>query len=181
VERNEEMTAPLVCPGCGSTTVTTTWGSASFEYGVGEGKVALTAAIPICGCRACKASFQSALTQEKKNEAICKHLGLMTPDEIRTMRQKLNLSQAGLAQLSGMGVASIARWESGQLVQSRSNDNLLRLLSYEENFERLKNILMPQPAQSQRTHTSFQGKALSPERMKKFDESKKQFSLRKVD
>ncbi len=174
---NELIGGQDACPGCGSNLIVTKWESISWEQGSTDGKIVISALLPICVCRACNASFQGAQAQEKKNEAICKHLGLMTPDEIRAMRQKLGLSQAGLAQLSGLGVASIARWESGQLIQGRSNDNLLRLLSYEENIERLRNALSPQ---SPRTSKSFQGNALSPERMEKFEESKKHFTLRKA-
>lgn len=37
----------------------------------------------------------------------------MTPDELRSLRIKLNLSQAALAKLLGRATATINRWENG--------------------------------------------------------------------
>lgn len=57
--------------------------------------------------------------------------GLLTSDEIRTLRQRLGLSQQGFASLIKAGVASVKRWESWQ-VQEASMDMLMRLVANEE-------------------------------------------------
>jgi transcriptional regulator with XRE-family HTH domain len=64
----------------------------------------------------------------------------LSPEEIISLRSQLKLSRRALAELSGFGEASLARWESGELIQSESNDNLLRLLSIGENVRALQRI-----------------------------------------
>src|SRR5207249_4533721 len=63
------------------------------------------------------------------HEAICKTFGFLTPQEIRDLREKkLRMTQEEFAQLTGIGVATISRWERGRLVQNRAMDKYLRLL-----------------------------------------------------
>lgn len=54
--------------------------------------------------------------------------GLLTGEEIKKIRKKLDLSQEELAEIIGGGLKSVARYESGQVCQSRGMDNLLRIL-----------------------------------------------------
>jgi len=54
--------------------------------------------------------------------------GLLTSGEIRTARRRLNMSQQGFADYLGVGIASVKRWEWGQ-VQEKSMDKLMRLLT----------------------------------------------------
>jgi putative zinc finger/helix-turn-helix YgiT family protein len=57
-------------------------------------------------------------------------LGLLHPEDIRTNREKLSLSQQELADLIGASVHALARWESGGQFQQRAQDKLLRLLFF---------------------------------------------------
>lgn len=43
----------------------------------------------------------------------------MTPDEIRAIRTKLNISQERFASLLGTTVTSVNRWENGKATPSR--------------------------------------------------------------
>lgn len=52
--------------------------------------------------------------------------GLLTAVEIAEARKKMNWSQADLAEHTGLGSASIKRWESGLMVQTEANDSVLR-------------------------------------------------------
>lgn len=54
--------------------------------------------------------------------------GLLTAAQIKSIRLKLGLTQAELAEIVGGGGKSLARYESGQVCQSRGMDNLLRIL-----------------------------------------------------
>jgi putative zinc finger/helix-turn-helix YgiT family protein len=54
--------------------------------------------------------------------------GLLTSGEIRAARKRLNMSQQGFADYLGVGIASVKRWEWGQ-VQEKSMDKLMRLLT----------------------------------------------------
>jgi len=54
--------------------------------------------------------------------------GLLTGTQIKAIRLKLSLTQEQLADIIGGGLKSLARYESGQVCQSKGMDNLLRIL-----------------------------------------------------
>jgi putative zinc finger/helix-turn-helix YgiT family protein len=65
--------------------------------------------------------------------------GLLTPEEIVAIRQKLGLSQNELERLFGLGSKVVTRWETGRVVQSKAADVALRLLALDpENLKRLR-------------------------------------------
>jgi putative zinc finger/helix-turn-helix YgiT family protein len=47
---------------------------------------------------------------------------LLTPDEIRTGREKFGRTQKEFATLLGVGEATVSRWETGAQVQQRAMD-----------------------------------------------------------
>jgi putative zinc finger/helix-turn-helix YgiT family protein len=51
---------------------------------------------------------------------------LLTSDELRTLRERLGMSQAKFADYLGVGVASVKRWEMGR-IQESAMDELIRL------------------------------------------------------
>jgi DNA-binding transcriptional regulator YiaG len=63
-----------------------------------------------------------------RHDALCRAQGLLTPGEIRTIRERVASSPAEFWRLTGIGVATIGRWERGGLLQHRSMDRYLRLL-----------------------------------------------------
>jgi putative zinc finger/helix-turn-helix YgiT family protein len=78
------------------------------------------------------------------HKAICKVLGLLTPDEIRAVRDRLAMSQVEFSKLTGFGEATISRWERGRLLQNRANDRYLRLLAERpENVQFLESLPPP--------------------------------------
>ena len=54
--------------------------------------------------------------------------GLLSAEEIRSIRERFGLTQAGLAKLLRLGSNTISRWEAGRNVQTAAMDVLLRLL-----------------------------------------------------
>lgn len=54
--------------------------------------------------------------------------GLLSADEIRTLRERFGLTQSELARLLHLGANTISRWESGRNVQTEAMEMLLRLL-----------------------------------------------------
>lgn len=54
--------------------------------------------------------------------------GLLTGEEIRTLRQSLGLSQARFEHLIGAGLKTVVRWENGTVFQNRTADTLMRVL-----------------------------------------------------
>ena len=59
--------------------------------------------------------------------ALRAEVGLLSPQEIHKRRTQLELSQQEIAEQLGVAKETIARWESGALIQPRAMDNLLRL------------------------------------------------------
>lgn len=57
------------------------------------------------------------------------HEGLLSPREIRSIREQLGLTQEELERRIRAGKKSVVRWESGRVRQSRANDLLLRQLA----------------------------------------------------
>jgi transcriptional regulator with XRE-family HTH domain len=51
-----------------------------------------------------------------------------------------DMSRAAFSRLSGIGEATLNRWENGLLVQNRANDRFLRLLASPENVRKLESL-----------------------------------------
>jgi HTH-type transcriptional regulator/antitoxin MqsA len=84
-------------------------------------------------CSACGedlyAPGQLDATLRRASDAIRREEGLLTPREVRAIRRKFGLTQAGLEQLLGVGPKTVVRWEKGTVFQNRATDSLLRVLN----------------------------------------------------
>lgn len=88
-------------------------------------------------CPACK----NALVSEEHDSAILERAydvyrqrhGLLTPQEIRAVREGYGLSQRSMARLLGWGDITIHRYESGA-IQDAAHDSLLRLIREPSNL-----------------------------------------------
>lgn len=66
---------------------------------------------------------------------------LLTPNQIKSIREALTLSQRMFEQLLGVGEKTCVRWEQGRVCQNVSTDRLIRLLAADrENIQRLAAI-----------------------------------------
>jgi DNA-binding transcriptional regulator YiaG len=129
---------PLRCASCGASSVGTEMVVEEFAYGAGEDPVQLRATVPLRTCRDCGFQFTDHHAEGARHEAVCRHLGVMTPREVEAVRARLGMTRAAFAGLTRLGEASLARWEKGLLVQNPANDQLLYLLRFPENVERLR-------------------------------------------
>lgn len=117
------------CPICGAGSLKKEVKTESFEY-KGE-----TKAIPHYITYVCDECGEAIVDNEslKASGKILKDFqrevdGLLTGPQIKVIRTKLGLTQAQLAYIIGGGLKSVARYESGQICQSKGMDNLLRIL-----------------------------------------------------
>ncbi len=131
---------PDACRVCGTPGLTTELVRDPFICGVGEDAVELTADVPVHTCSACDLSYTGEEAAMRKHEAVCRHLGLLTPGEIRDIRKGYEMSQAAFARTTGFGEATVARWERGEVMQNVSSDRYLRLLRYPTVFLLLKSL-----------------------------------------
>jgi len=81
-------------------------------------------------CRTCKTKFS---TKKYPNVAIEKAFNLyreknclLLPEQIKSFRKELKLTQGELSKLFGFGGVTISRYESGA-IQEKSHDNALRM------------------------------------------------------
>ncbi len=119
----------LSCPLCEQDDVTSAWHPDAFAYGSGASRVELRVQVPVRQCRSCGFEFLDHEAEELKHNEICGHLDVLSPAEIRRIRENRGLSRAAFAKLTGLGEASLNRWENGLSIQSRSKDNFLRILA----------------------------------------------------
>jgi putative zinc finger/helix-turn-helix YgiT family protein len=142
----------IECPTCGGHNVHTTIETETFAYGDGPEAVGLTVRVPVRTCNNCGFQFTDDIAEEVRHEAVCRHLGMMSPKEIQRIRKTYGMSRADFARLTRIGEASLARWESGQLIQSPAYDRFLYLLNFPENLERLKSRKPDEQPLSSRPH-----------------------------
>ena len=83
-------------------------------------------------CSACEEVFyapgQMDVTLRRASEAIRKEEGLMSPRDIRRVREGLGLTQHAFEKLLGVGPKTVVRWEKGTVFQNASTDSLLRVI-----------------------------------------------------
>lgn len=125
------------CPNCGSRKVETTIIDQEFPYGNEPTAVTLSARVPLRSCLQCGFSFLDAIAEDAQHEAICRHLRLLTPAEIKAIRGSYGMTRAEFARVTRLGEATIGRWERGELLQNPAYDHFLYLLSSPENMELL--------------------------------------------
>ena len=136
---DEHSQNTLTCFECDSP-ATTDWRRHTFTYGAGPAAIDLTADIPVRRCRSCGFEFLDHEAETLMHEAVCAHHGVLSPREIRDIRQLYGMSRAAFAEVTGLGEATLNRWENGIKVQTLANDRYLQLLARPENMRRLKSV-----------------------------------------
>ena len=66
--------------------------------------------------------------RERAHDLYRDKYGLLSAEEIRSLRERFDLTQAELSHFLGLGQNSLSRWESGRTIQSVAMDYLLRLV-----------------------------------------------------
>ena len=125
------------CASCGSGRVVARKEIKRFPYRTQNTKVELQAYVTVYKCRDCKFEYTDREADELCHDAVCRYRNVMTPSEIRSIREKLKFSVNEFSRRTGIGVASINRWENGALVQNTAMDGYLYLLGVPGNLETL--------------------------------------------
>lgn len=131
----------FTCPDCEGHSFTTVLHNDVFEYGSGDSQATLHARVPVHCCDSCDFEFLGREGRLIKHEAVCRHLGLLTPTEIRSIRESHGMSRTEFAEVTGFGEATLNRWENGSVIQNRANDRFLRLLKSLDILDRLKGMV----------------------------------------
>ena len=81
--------------------------------------------IPVC--QACDATIFTETVDEQINAGLRKHLGLLSPAQIREGLQRIGASQKKMAQQLEIAEATLSRWLNETQIQSRSLDTLMQI------------------------------------------------------
>lgn len=119
---------PNECPICGAVALSELHGEFRFEPpdnipgGVMVFPNASWQECQSCGEQILPPELDRAIDDESRRRQ-----GLLTPREIREIRERTCLSQEDMARLLGIGDKTYARWEAGRSCQNKSSDYLIRL------------------------------------------------------
>lgn len=132
----------IKCPECGQGHLLSFTRSEEFDFDLGNETVKVRAEnVPVKKCDTCGEVMSGPAAAKVRDEALCRAAGLLTPSEIKAIRDKFGWSQQYLADLTDFGLATISRWERGRLLQNRSNNKVLQALRdcppFREYLERL--------------------------------------------
>ena len=130
------------CPVCGEGDLVARRITEKFEHGPDDDRVTVEARdVPVEVCNGCGESCSGPESARVRHEAVCKAHGLLSPNEIKAIREQRDMSQSQFANLTGISEPSLSRWERGRLLQSKALDRYLRLLaSNAENIRLLEKI-----------------------------------------
>ena len=129
------------CPQCGEASITTYWHHDIFTYGSGASAAKLHVDLPVRRCASCDLEFLDHEGERLRHEAVCRHLGVLSPAEIADIRKRFGMTRAVFAELTGLGPATLNRWENGAIVQNLANDRYLRLLALPHVMSRLQSLV----------------------------------------
>jgi putative zinc finger/helix-turn-helix YgiT family protein len=119
------------CPNCGHVPLRHETITDRFEYRIDDNEAITVEAqnVPVEVCPHCGEQFFGPAAARLQHAAVCQALGLLTPQEIQTIRERFGPTQTEFGRLTGIGEATISRWERGRLLPSRALDRYLRLLA----------------------------------------------------
>jgi putative zinc finger/helix-turn-helix YgiT family protein len=83
-------------------------------------------ALVVPKCSACGTIHLDDAANRAISQAFREVAGLLSPEEIRSGRDNLGMSQQELADQLGIAVSTLSRWETGAQIQQRAFDRLLR-------------------------------------------------------
>src|SRR3990172_8911264 len=81
--------------------------------------------IPIC--QNCGEKVFTEVVDRQLNDALRAHLQLLTPAQIREGIDQLGMTQKEVAERLGIAEATLSRWLTETVIQSRAMDNYLRM------------------------------------------------------
>jgi putative zinc finger/helix-turn-helix YgiT family protein len=117
------------CPNCGQDKLVSVTHTENFDFDLGEEKVRVRVDnVPIEQCKHCGEILSGPVAAKLRHDAICRAAGLLSPTEIKSLRERFGWSQHHLADLTYFGIATVSRWERGRLLQNRSANKVLLAL-----------------------------------------------------
>ncbi|NVE93851.1 hypothetical protein [Altererythrobacter lutimaris] len=99
--------------------------------GSGASAELLSVRTPVWKCDTCAGQYLHEDADMIQHDAVCDHLDRLRPSAIRSLRLLFGMNPETFSAYTGIGIASIKRWESGAQIQTKAFDNLLRFYKKE--------------------------------------------------
>lgn len=119
----------MKCPICGSGKLSEKTVSEKFDY---KDQTKTVSDYHVYVCNKCKEEIVDPKTLRVTEKVLTDFRrgvdGLLTSDEIKAIRKKLGKTQSEMAEWLGVGEKNFARYENGQVTQSKPMDLLLRII-----------------------------------------------------
>lgn len=119
---------PRVCPLCGGV-VDIRVGPVEWDV---RGELVIVDGVEHGMCVSCGEAFfdqgTADLVHRRAVAQLKRSKGLLSGEEVKALRQKLGVTQAGLERLIGAGPKTVVRWENDTVFQNHTADTLLRVL-----------------------------------------------------
>jgi len=117
------------CPMCGHETLVGMSGEYQFETpaSIPGGAISVLDAT-WDHCESCGEDILSNALETAINRERYRRLGLLSPDEIREVRERTGLSAVDMSHLLGVGEKTYTRWENGRSLQTKASDTLIRFI-----------------------------------------------------
>ena len=128
------------CPDCGGK-LRSVWQETVYSYGIAPEFQQIPVELPVHSCVDCGFETLSEYATKLRHEKLCEHLGVLSPRQIKNIRELHGLSRSEFSDLTGIGEASLGRWERSEGVQSLAYDRYLRLLSIQDGIYQLKSVV----------------------------------------
>ena len=118
-----------ICPVCGAGELERKTVEEQFSY---KGEALTVPDYVVFECASCGEAVIDPASSKRASKLLKDFSrivdGLLTTADIKRIRKKLGFTQEQMAEVCGGGLKGFARYESGQIVQSKGMDNLLRIL-----------------------------------------------------
>ena len=97
--------------------------------------------VPVVECSGCNDSFVPSEYAKIAHEASCVAAGVLTPDQIKSIRKGIDWGKNNInfSKILGFGSSTIARYESGASIPSKAHNKILTLLKYPEVLKDFEN------------------------------------------
>ena len=126
-------------------------------------------ALDVPKCTNCGAISIDDYASRQIDKAFRQEAKLLTADEIRSGRKLLALRQQEFADILGIGVSTLSRWESGAQIQQHFHDGILRAFFTLPDMRAYLANLHGVPL-----HASFDGKGLLEDYLAEKDSASRQ-------
>lgn len=134
-----------LCELCGAGDAVLTHAIVDVPLGAGGNAEILNVRTPVWECQSCNGRYHHEDAEDVHHDAICDHLGRLRPAAIRALRMRMHMNSHEFHEYTGIGIASIKRWESGSQIQTRAFDNLLRFYKEKEDKRDLSGVVYKVP------------------------------------